>query len=146
MGKHLTRQDLIDIGYIPTLKNIAMKMKFYNPETCAEPKKSKDLHMILRKRGSITFNMPACKSIGLEKGSKVELCQDDESKTWYFFKSQKGFELRSLGQQIGFSSVRLVNMVWSKQKEEDKSIRLIIAEDPIQYDGLKLHMLSIPKL
>lgn len=145
MGKHLSRQDMIELGYIPTFKNYVMKLKHFNPETCHQPAKTKDLYMVLRKNGSICFTKPALDALKLDKGIKVEIAQDDESKEWYLCKHKNGFELRNLGQQLGFSSTQLVNIMWPDRKDTDKSKHMIIAPDPIVYEGIGLHLLTYKK-
>lgn len=141
----MTRQDMIEIGYIPTFKNISMLLKHFTPETLAVPKKTKDLCLTVRKSGAICFTVPALEALKLKKGSKISLAQDEASKEWYLLENPKGFELRSLGQQIGFSSVQLVNLLWTNSKPDQKSIHLVISETPIVYDKQPMYLLTISK-
>lgn len=136
---------MIELGYIPPFNNISMILKHYNPETLAVPKKPKDLCLVLRKSGAVCFTVPSLEVLKLKNGSKVELVQDESTKDWYLVESPKGFEVKSLGQQLGFSSVELVKLLWPNRKENEKSIHVIINSTPIVYDKQPLYLLTIPK-
>lgn len=122
-----------------------MKLKHYNPETLAVPRPVKDVCLTVRKSGSICFTVPAANALKVKKGSKVSFAQDETTKEWYLLENDKGFELRSLGQQIGFQSRALVNLLISKWKDGEKSVRVIISETPITYDKQSMYLITIPK-
>lgn len=122
-----------------------MKLKHFNPETCQPPKAAKELHLVLRRSGAICFTVPILEALKLKKGVKVELSKDEDTGDWYLSKTKTGFELRSLGQQLGFASIQLVNFIWPNRKKEDKSLRIIVSETAMNYDGTDYYLISFSK-
>lgn len=119
-----------------------MKLKFFNPEIVAEPKKAPECHLVIRKNGTISLTKPSLEQLNLKEGIKIEFCQDEDKGDWYLFKSDKGFKLKSVGQQIGFSCVKMADILWTKKAAEEKSVSMLIQPIPINDNGIDYHLIT----
>lgn len=142
----MTRQDMIEIGYLPKpLNSNYMKLKFFNPETVAAPPRIPDAHLVVRKSGAISFTKPAEKVLDLKVGTKVEFCQNEDNQDWYLFKSSKGFPIKDLGQQIGISCKKMAETLWMNKGEQERSRKFLISLTPMNYNGTEYFLLTASK-
>lgn len=92
-------------------------------------------------KGAVSFNEAAAGLIGLKKGAKISLAQDEEDPdNWYFFLDKEhGFEVRDVkGKYWLFQHTHLVRQFMEgKGLEVGKSAKGIIAGQPTVIKGDK---------
>jgi len=142
----MTRQDMIDCGYIPTFNHMAMKLEIISEQSLPSAH-GKSSSISVTAKGKISFRKPICELLKLKQGGLISFVRDKETDELYITTNAKdGFTIKSQGQIIGIQSVELINRYFPKNLFKDKkSVLVTIAETPIVYDNMNLHLVQFPK-
>jgi hypothetical protein len=120
-----------------------MKLKYFTEQT--SPRASRGggstPKVTFGAKGAITFNPAAAQLMGLKKGSKLSLAQDEsDPENWYFFLDKEhGFEVRDVkGKTWLFQHTTLVReLKLSKELDLNGTIKGLIAGQPTILKGDK---------
>lgn len=120
-----------------------MKLTYFSTQALPKVMGGKKVARIaFGKAGTVQFNQPACELIGIKKGDKITLCQDEEEpENWYVFKdTNHGFEVRPGydGKGCLFNHAKMVvTFLEAVGKPTDKTIGFMIASKPTVLKGDK---------
>ena len=124
-----------------------MKLKIYNSDNTNISHKGKKTIRIHKKGGLFSFSKSAQEMIGIIKGSRIDIAQDEESpRDFYIHKTSdpSGFHIHSKFDNLGatFNSAKLADLILDGKPY--KSVSFQIGTEQL-FDGIPYHLIIVNK-
>lgn len=126
-----------------------MGLKVFNIDNAYLTKSIGHSHIRISAKSGIVISQAAVISIGLTKGDKISIAQDeDDPRKWYLYKDElKGFTLRDSGKKCGslvFNSSEIWRAASSIYKDINHSVKGVFIQ-PETIEGQLYHPFILPK-